>query len=154
MPEPNNIGHDPRFPEPENGASALVKYKDSWTGSLGSRSVTASYAVIAGAWAVFGSELKGIQNPLALLAITIAIAHIGISLFLIYGNVCLIRDRFKFSQRKPDKWKKEWANSKSHKSRWPYTFWMMFISALFQFLNVLLPFLAATSLIFAFWYKI
>jgi len=147
----NPAGNDERFAKPADGAKDVISYKDAWSTALGSRSVEACYAIIAVAWAVFGSAGKLSENTFALTAITIALVHIGLSLGVVLWVVELLSCRFSFSQKNPDKWKELWGDSANDDSPWPYTKTINRIGRVFQWAKFVLPSTAAAFLIFGLW---
>lgn len=142
-------GYDPRFDSPATGAKAILEYRDTWSTTLGTRSVEACYAIIVAVWAVHGQS--GIlQNGWAIAATILALAHLAASLLVVLWVVTLLNRRFRASQENPDAWKQGWETSVAPQSRWPYTLLMERIGAAFNWGKALVPGAAALALIISF----
>lgn len=142
---------DPRFDSPAAGLRELVKYKDDWSLDLNSKSTQASYAIIAAAWAVFGTQHVLFENWWALAAVSLALVHIGLTLIVHLFIIERLTRRFWFAQKNSEKWAEEWRQSGSPTSLWPYDKSIQRTGRVFHWIKVILPALAAVILIISFW---
>ena len=146
--EPTN---DSRFPQPENGSDKLVDYKVKWCSILRSRSSEACYAVIAGVWAVHGGSSEALCNTWALLALSVAFIHLGLTLAVAIALIEMLQRRFRFSQDNSCDWKGQWSKSAEAGSVWPYTQAIQRTGRWFHWAKLILPLLAAAFLIISLW---
>lgn len=143
---------DSRFKEPADGSKELVNYKNDWSLDLSSKSIQASYAIIGAAWAVYGGTNGGFfNNDLALLAVSLAIAHIGFSLIVQLSMIEMLTNRYWSAQRDAVSWKREWEQSGEPHSVWPFTSGIQILGRSYHWLKVIFPVTAAILLIISFW---
>jgi hypothetical protein len=141
--------HDPRFASEAEGTKAVAAYRDSWTRTLGSRSVEACYAIIGAAWAIHGGS--GIlRNAWATFAVVLALFHLGAGLGVVLWIVVLLDRRLDLSQREPETWKLAWQTSARPDSHWPYTALVDRVGLFFQWEKAIVPMFGALSLVVSF----
>ena len=139
-------GHDERFPDAAAGRKKLNEGFDLWTGLLADRSLHASYAVIAAAWAIFGTADKLFGNYWAMKAVLVAVLYVGSALLINFLVVFLFWLQLKYARRDPDRWEREWATSKDPTSNWPWTAWLDGVSMPYNLLKIVLPSIAVVCL--------
>ena len=115
------FGPDGRFEDAAAGQSAVNDGFNLWTGLLADRGLTASYAVIGAAWAVFGTTGALLDNRLALGAVLVSVLYIGIVLTINFYFVRLYWKQFLYAKEDPRRWQSEYEKSGESDSYWPYT---------------------------------
>lgn len=139
-------GHDERFKDAAAGRTELNKGFDLWTRLLADRSLHASYAVIAAAWAIFGTADQLLGNFWAMLAVLTAVSYVGLALCINFLVVILFWLQQKYAREDPERWSREWADSKSPESNWPWTAGLERVPMPYNLLKIVLPLLAVIFL--------
>jgi len=138
--------HDKRFEDAAAGRKKLNEGFDLWTKLLADRSLHASYAVIAGAWAIFGTADKLFGNTWAMMAVLVAVLYVGLALVINFLVVFLYRLQLNYARKDPKRWQEEWATSEDPESDWPWTAGLERVSMPYNWLKIVLPTIAVVCL--------
>lgn len=146
---PTPSAEDSRFKTPAEAAQTLVDDRNVWTAALGSRSIEACYAVIGATWAVH--EEKALDSYPAMIALTLAIGHVGLNLCLMFVYIRMMDKRLKVVADDGCQWRKEFKNRMDPKSTFPWTRGMERLGDVHQFFKFLFPIAAAVAFIVSLW---
>jgi len=92
-----------------------------WSGKLTDTSVQLSYALIAANWAVYGSLQGILGNRWSICSLFLVIFSLIVNLFGAKLIAELSFKRIKYAEENPERWRKEFEQSRSGSSAWPYT---------------------------------
>jgi len=108
-----------------NAAEGLKQLEDSynyWTGKITDLAFQSSLALIAANWALIsGLHPFRCARTLLIVSTIIAMASLLVGLWSARRMAQLHYEQFQFAENHREAWQKEWEQSETTESQWPYT---------------------------------
>jgi hypothetical protein len=111
-----------RYSSAAEGLKALEDSYNYWTGKITDLAFQSSLALIAADWALIsGLHPSRCARGFLIVSTIVALASLLVGLWGARQMAHLHRERFQFAESHRAAWQKEWEQSETTESKWPYT---------------------------------
>jgi hypothetical protein len=149
LPPLNPLAKGGIFETPNAALADVRDYYKGWTGRLTDQSFQLSMALIASNWAVFGSLNQILSNYFAKLSIGLVVIGLWLTLITSWLMSEFLRKRINYAEQDPQRWAREFEESRGKEFPWPYTEGIDSLGILLRFFKTIIPITGGVSFFLA-----